>query len=178
MKWTYKYQIRFRCLVKNLRGIIIRIMKLENCLKLSSNWDTAYMNAALSPLQCIDSRTVREVTPWSISRLQQPHPFAPLRNQQRLEKASKKRTFNRSWQVLALAEGTVCRLQWIPSTLHSATSADFIKVHLRTHFALSAAWSQDLLFSFRCMMSKMATACCSTAWWITSEHTASCCSPK
>lgn len=53
----------------------------------------------------------------------QPPSFLPhLRNQPWLEDVSQKRTFNRSWQVLALAERTVCRLQRIPSPFHPVSS--------------------------------------------------------
>lgn len=82
-------------------------------------------------------------------RQQRPLPCTQMRNQPRREELSEERAFNRSWQVLALAERTVCRRQCIPSPLHSASSADFIKVHLRTQFALPVGRSQQLLFIFR-----------------------------
>ncbi len=129
---------------------------------------------ALSP-QCIFNRGLHYVNEMKTVQKLRPDPypdtddlFPPhLRNQPWLGEVSEERTFNRSWQVLALSERTVCRHQCIPSPFHPASSADFIKVHLRAQFALSASWSQELLFSFRYMMSEMMRACCCTASWKT-----------
>lgn len=134
---------------------------------------------ALSP-QCIFNRKLHYVNEMKTVQKLRPDPypdtddlFPPhLRNQPWLEEVSAERTFNRSWQVLALAERTVCRLQCIPSLFHLASSADFIKVHSRTPFVLSASiqlqiygeWNYNNYYYY-CIAS-----------WKTIEHTASCCS--
>lgn len=84
-----------------------------------------------------------------------------------ISRGSEGRTFNRSWQVVTLAERTVCRLQCIPSLFTLLP----LLTPSKCTWGRILLWSQEHLFSFRYMMRKMMIACCCTASLKTIVHT-------